>query len=179
MLLILFLILVAHEIAKQNQEQDHEQEQEKNGNLKLQSQNHRSRPFPPSGDAWCLNNAVYYNYFEDARIKYVQDPKKNFALKELLERNSFFIMVHNDCDYLDSAYLDDELNVYTRIEFIKNSSFGFKHIVEKAKSKKIIACGMGVVVHIDRITKKSLPIPQEFYDAVQKFERQVEIRKST
>jgi acyl-CoA thioester hydrolase len=125
------------------------------------------------------NNAVYFNYFEDARIKYVQEIKKDFSLKEILEGSSFFIMVHNDCDYIDSAYLDDELNVYTRIDFIKNSSFGFKHIVEKTKSKKIIARGSGVVVHIDRITKKPMPIPQEFYDAVQKFEQQVEILKST
>lgn len=125
------------------------------------------------------NNAVYFNYFEDARIKYVQDLKKNFALKELLEGNSFFIMVHNECDYIDSAHLDDELNVYTRIDFMKNSSFGFKHLVEKIKSKKIIARGGGVVVHIDRISKKSIPIPQEFYDAVKKFEMQVEFLKST
>lgn len=125
------------------------------------------------------NNAVYFNYFEDARIKYVQDLKKNFVLKELLEGNSFFIMVHNECDYIDSAHLDDELNIYTRIDFIKNSSFGFKHLVEKIKSKKIIARGGGVVVHIDRISKKSLPIPHEFYDAVYKFEQQVEILKST
>jgi acyl-CoA thioester hydrolase len=125
------------------------------------------------------NNAVYFNYFEDARIKYVQDIKKNFTLKELLEGNSFFIMVHNDCDYIESAYLDDELNIYTRIDFIKNSSFGFKHIVEKAASQRIIARGGGVVVHIDRITKKPMPIPQEFYIAVQKFEQKVQILKST
>ena len=124
------------------------------------------------------NNAVYFNYFEDARIKYVQDIKENFDLIEWLEGNSFFIMVHNDCDYFDSAYLDDELNVYTRIDFIKNSSFGFKHIVENNKSKIIIAKGGGVVVHIDRLTKKPIPIPQEFYDAVQKFEKNVEILKS-
>jgi acyl-CoA thioester hydrolase len=125
------------------------------------------------------NNAVYFNYFEDARIKYMQDIKKNFALKEILEGTSFFIMVHNDCDYIDSAYLDDELNIYTRIDFIKNSSFGFKHIVENNNTKKVIARGGGVVVHINRTTKKSIPIPLEFYDAVQKFEKNVEIIKST
>jgi acyl-CoA thioester hydrolase len=125
------------------------------------------------------NNAVYFNYFENARIRYVLDIKKEFALKEILEGNSFFIMAHNDCDYIESAYFDDELNVYTRVDFIKNTSFGFKHIVEKVGSKKIITRGGGVVVHIDRITKKPMPIPQEFYDAVQKFEHQVKILKST
>jgi len=105
------------------------------------------------------NNAVYFNYFEDARIKYVQDIKKNFALMEFLEGNSFFIMVHNESDYLESAHLDDELNVYTRIDFIKNSSFGFRHLVEKVYSKKVIARGGGVAVHIDRMTKKIIINP--------------------
>ena len=125
------------------------------------------------------NNAVYFNYFEDARIKYVQDIKKMFALKEILEGYSFFIMVHNYCDYIESAHLDDELNIYTRINFMKNSSFGFKHIVENSTNKKIIARGGGVVVHIDRETKKPTPIPDEFYGAVSKFEQQVEILRST
>jgi len=121
------------------------------------------------------NNAVYFNYFEDARVKYVQDIKRNYKLVELLENGSFFIMAHNEIDYLDSAYLDDELNVYTRISFVKNSSFGFEHIVEKIESGKIIAKGSGVVVHINVKTKESIPIPQEFYDAVKNFEPGVKI----
>ena len=124
------------------------------------------------------NNAVYFNYFEDARIKYVQDIKKIFSLKEILEGYSFFIMVHNDCDYIESAHLDDELNIYTRINFMKNSSFGFKHIVENNKNKRIIARGGGVVVHIDKKIKKQTPIQEEFYIAVKEYEPQVEILKS-
>ncbi len=125
------------------------------------------------------NNAVYFNYFEDARIKYLQDIKKLFTMKEFLEGDSFFIMVHNESDYIESTHLDDELNIYTRIEFIKNSSFGFRHLVEKNNTRKVIARGGGVVVHINRITKKSIPIPNEFYEAVLKFEKHVEIIRST
>lgn len=124
------------------------------------------------------NNAVYFNYFEDARIKYVQDIKKTYDLKELLEGNSFFIMVHNECDYLEPALLDDELKVYTRVSFIKNSSFGFEHLVEKIPSGKIIAKGGGVVVYIDKTTRKSLPLPNEFYDAVNNFEYNVIIQRT-
>ncbi len=121
------------------------------------------------------NNAVYFNYFEDSRIRYVQDLKKNFQLKELLEGNSFFIMVHNNCDYLEPAFLDDELRIHTRISFIKNTSFGFEHIVEKISTSKIIAKGGGAVVHIDKISRQPLPIPEEFYQAVKLFEKNVEI----
>lgn len=124
------------------------------------------------------NNAVYFNYFEDARIKYMQDLKKNYNLKEVLEGYSFFIMVHNECDYIEPAHLDDELIVYTKINFIKNSSFGFNHVIEKKSSQKIIAKGSGVVVHIDRRTNKSLRLPDEFYEAVKNFENEIEIKRS-
>ncbi|MBM4171619.1 MAG: acyl-CoA thioesterase [Ignavibacteria bacterium] len=123
------------------------------------------------------NNAVYFNYFEDARIKYIQDLKKNYNLKVVLEGNSFFIMVHNDCDYFESAQLDDELIVYTKIDFIKNSSFGFLHLVEKNNNKKIIAKGSGVVVHINKMTKEPMQLPQEFFDAVYIYESKVNVIK--
>lgn len=123
------------------------------------------------------NNAVYFNYFEDARIRYTQDLKKNYKLKEFLEGNSFFIMVHNYCDYLRSAHLDDELIIHTKVGFIKNTSFGFEHAVERKSDGALIAKGGGVVVHINKTTQIKLPLPQEFYDAVFDFENIVEILK--
>ncbi|MEK6552065.1 MAG: hypothetical protein AABZ54_01260 [Bacteroidota bacterium] len=54
----------------------------------------------------------------------------------------------------------------------------YRHMVEKAVTKSIIAKGRGVVVLIDRSNKKSLTLPQEFYDAVQKFEKEVVIQRS-
>ena len=123
------------------------------------------------------NNAVYFNYYEDARIKYIQDLIKNYSLKEIMTGDSFFIMAHNEADYKEPAFFDDELLVYTRINFIKNSSLGFKHLIEKKSSGKIIANGGGVFVYINRKTKTPLPLPKEFYDAVKDFESAVEIIK--
>jgi acyl-CoA thioester hydrolase len=123
------------------------------------------------------NNAVYFNYFEDARLKYVQNIVKKFKLRNFLSGDSFFIMVRNECDYIEPAYLDDELKIHTKIDYIKNSSFGFKHLVEKVSSGKIIAKGGGVVVHINKTTNQSIPLPQEFYDAVKEFEGEVKIVK--
>jgi acyl-CoA thioesterase FadM len=88
-------------------------------------------------------------------------------------------MAHNECDYLEPAKLDDVLNVYTRIEFIKNTSFGFLHIVENSLTKKIIARGGGVLVHIDKTNHTPYQLPKEFYNAVLKFESEVEIIRTT
>lgn len=121
------------------------------------------------------NNAIYFNYFEDARIKYVQELSAKYKFKEFLVGNSFFIMAHNECDYIEPALFDEKLNIYTRIGFVKNSSFGFNHLVENDADKRLIAKGTGIVVHINKETKKPYPLPKEFYEAVTDFEQQVNI----
>lgn len=121
------------------------------------------------------NNAVYFNYFEDARIQYLQDLKTKYSLNTVLENGSFFIMAHNECDYLQPALFDDELFVYTKISYIKKSSFGFKHLVINKKTNQLLASGAGTLVHIDFMTKKKIDLPKEFYDAVSAFEKEVEL----
>ena len=124
------------------------------------------------------NNAVYFSYFEDARIKYLQDLQKNYNLTQMIDGFSTFLMARNECDYMEPALFDDELNVYTRIEFIKNSSFGFRHIVENNKTKRIHAAGGGVFVYLNHKTRTKLPLPEEFYEAVKQFEYSVDILRN-
>lgn len=121
------------------------------------------------------NNAVYFNYFEDSRIRYVQDLKQKYKLNEIMEGYSFFIMAHNESDYLEPSFFDEELIVYTRVSFIKNTSFGYEHIIENKKTGRIIVEGSGVVVHINLETRRPLQIPEEFYTAVQDYEKEVKI----
>lgn len=121
-----------------------------------------------------VNNAVYFNYFEQARIQYAKDagllPDDNIFSEE-----SLYYMVHNEINYLKPSFFDDELNIYTRISYIKHSSFGFEHIVENSKSKKIIAEGGGVSVHVNPVSKKSSQISYEVIEKVKSFEPLVKI----
>ena len=116
------------------------------------------------------NNAVYFNYFEDARIKYLRDLGAKYNFEEFLVGESFVIMAHNEIDYINSTHLDDELNVYTKIAKVSKSSFSFEHYIEREIDNKEIAKGGGVLVHINRETKNSQPLPDEFHKAVLDFE---------
>ncbi len=124
-----------------------------------------------------VNNAVYFNYFEQARIKYAKDigflPEKGISLD-----GTTFYMVRNEINYLKAALFEDRLRVYTRVAYIKKSSFGFEHIIENIDTGVIIAEGAGVLVHVDPFKKKSIPLPDDFYQEVIKFELKVEILKS-
>ncbi len=121
-----------------------------------------------------VNNAVYFNYFEQARIKYAKDlgvlPKDG-----ILTDSTAFYMARNEINYLKVAIFEDHLLVYTRVSFIKNSSFGFEHIIENADTKKVIAEGSGILVHVNPNTRKSIPLYDDFYEKVYKFEKKVDI----
>lgn len=117
-----------------------------------------------------VNNAVYLNYFEDARVIYLQNLKTKYELKDILEGDSFFIMARNEIDYLQPATFDDELNVYTKIEWIKNTSFCFKHVIKNEITDEVITVGSGVMVHIKLSTKEKQQLPSSFIKAIQNYE---------
>jgi len=120
------------------------------------------------------NNTVYLVYFDEARFKYIK------AVGLMPESGWFsdgrlFFMVRNEINYFEPARFDDDLNIYTRVALIKDSSLMFEHLVENAKTNKIIADGLGVLVHVDPKTRKSAPFPYMYYDIIAKYEKDVEI----
>jgi len=122
------------------------------------------------------NNAVYLNYFETARLEYI----KSIGLmpgKGIFSDGKLFFVVHNEIDYLDHARYDDVLDVYSRISFIKNSSFGYDHLVVNQKNNKEIAKGKGVIVYVDPVTGKSTDLPELFVETIKRFEPEVRILK--
>src|ERR1035441_4016073 len=111
------------------------------------------------------NNSVYLVYFDEARFKYIKEiglmPEGGW-----FSDGRLFFMVRNEINYFEHAYFDDELNIYTRIALIKDSSLTFEHVVENAKTKNIIADSLGVMVHVDPQTHKSAPFPDIYYDKI-------------
>lgn len=122
-----------------------------------------------------VNNAIYFNYFELARIDY----RKKIGIK-LNRDGSFsdgllFFVVHNECDYFKPAYLDDELVIFTRIDFVKNSSLGFEHLVFNKTLNEFIAKGKGIIVNVNRRTGEPETLPDTVIAEIQKFDKSVKI----
>ena len=120
------------------------------------------------------NNSVYLVYFDEARFKYIKEiglmPEGGW-----FSDGRLFFMVRNEINYFEHAYFDDDLNIYTRVALIKDSSLTFEHVVENAKTKNIIADSLGVMVHVDPQTHKSAPFPDIYYDIIRKYEKDIEI----
>lgn len=120
------------------------------------------------------NNAVYINFFETARLEYIKAAGL-MPEKGIFSDGKIFFMVRNEINYRSHAYYDDELEIYSRISFIKNSSFGYDHLIVKQKTGEIIVDGKGVVVLVDPNTKKSSLLPANFIQKVKSFEPSVQI----
>ncbi|GMU87446.1 MAG: hypothetical protein AMXMBFR48_26870 [Ignavibacteriales bacterium] len=117
------------------------------------------------------NNAVYINYFEQARLQYIKDLE---LVPEggLFAENNFY-MVRNEINYRGHSRFDDELIIYSRISYIGSSSYGFEHLVTNAKTGKLIADGKGVIVQVSKPDEKPVPLSDGFRAAVNKYEKQV------
>ncbi len=97
--------------------------------------------------------------------------------KGIFSDGRLFFIVRNELNYKGFAHYDDELEIYSKISFIKNSSFGFDHLIVNSKRNNIIVEGSGVIVQVDPATKQSTNLPNDFYDKVKKYERVVKILK--
>lgn len=122
------------------------------------------------------NNAVYINYLEEGRLAYFKE------LGLIPERGVFsdgklFFVVRNEINYKDHSRFNDELIIYSKISFIKNSSFGFDHLVVKKNENIIVADAKGIIVHVDPSTGKSAPLSKDFIDKIIDLEDKVEFLK--
>ncbi|HSW55452.1 MAG TPA: thioesterase family protein [Ignavibacteriaceae bacterium] len=120
------------------------------------------------------NNAVYINFFETARLEYIKAAGL-MPEKGIFSDGKIFFMVRNEINYRSHAYYDDVLDVYSRISYIKNSSFGYDHLIIKQKTGEVIVDGKGVVVYVDPKTRKSISLPDNFIQKVKAFEPSVKI----
>jgi acyl-CoA thioester hydrolase len=120
------------------------------------------------------NNAVYINFFETARLEYIKAAGL-MPEKGIFSDGKIFFMVRNEINYRSYAYYDDVLEVYSRISYIKNSSFGYDHLIMKQKTGEMIVDGKGIVVHVDPKTRKASSLPESFIEKVKAFEPSVKI----
>lgn len=116
-----------------------------------------------------VHNAHYLHYFEVGRIEYLKTLGAKFDLNAI-KGESKVVLVRNEIDYKGPAHFDDLLDVYTRISFIKNSSFAIEGIMEKVNTKEPVSTNIAFHVWLDPLENKPKPVPDEFRKMVQQFE---------
>jgi acyl-CoA thioester hydrolase len=116
-----------------------------------------------------VHNATYLLYFEEGRVEYL----KNLGVKidiNSIQHEYKTVLVRNEIDYKSPAVFDEQLNVYTRISTIRNTSFTFEGIIEEATTKRLVAENVAVHVWLNPATNEPTRVSDEFRRLVHKYE---------
>lgn len=114
-----------------------------------------------------VNNANHITYFETARVNYFND---------ILIRNNWnktgMILAKTVIDYFEPVFMDDKVFCYTRITSFGNKSFEISNLITKLTDKGEINCaeGKSVIVCFNYEIKQTVEIPNEWKEAVKKYE---------
>jgi acyl-CoA thioester hydrolase len=115
-----------------------------------------------------VHNLWYFYYFEEARVEYVRAIGLPMDSQTFISHHKFFV-VRNTCDYFAPAYFDEELQLLTRITFVRNSSIGFEHLALKADGTAV-ARGEHVFVHVDEQTDRPSRVPEALREMIHAYE---------
>jgi acyl-CoA thioester hydrolase len=116
-----------------------------------------------------VHNANYLLYFEVGRLAYLE----NLGVKldvTIQQHESKVVVVRNEIDYRAPARFGDLLDIYTRISFIRDTSFAFEGILQHAESKQPIAENVSFHVWLDFRTNRPMRVPIEFRSVIRRFE---------
>lgn len=104
-----------------------------------------------------VNNAVYFTFFEQARVMMGE----RLGLNQLLGRVSL-ILVHASCDYKAQVVFGDELEVSVGVASLGRSSFTYELVARRVGDGTVVATGNSVHAVFDYQTGRTLPMPAPF-----------------
>jgi acyl-CoA thioester hydrolase len=112
-----------------------------------------------------VNNAVYFTYFENARLAYWKALRKN-----RMRGDVSYVLARAECDFKSQATMEDELVCHIRVSSFGRSSFRFDYLIRDERSRRPIATGHSVQVSYDYGAGKVLPLEEGLKKGIRAFE---------
>jgi len=109
-----------------------------------------------------INNVSYFKYVQASRVHYweLTGLAATFPVTRIGP-----VLLSTGCQFMQPLFYPGNIEVESRVEFMKNTSFGIHHRILNA-AKEICAEAHDVIVMFDFNTNQKVPIPLEFRDKV-------------
>ena len=105
-----------------------------------------------------LNNAVYFRYFESARMAYFE----RLRLLEYMDATGIGpILASTSCKFRIPLTYPDTVSIGVRVTEIGGDRFTMEYRVVSHKHQKVAAEGDGVIVSFNYKERQKAPIPDE------------------
>lgn len=112
-----------------------------------------------------VNNLTFIRFLQSGRVNFWEAT----GLATLFsETNKGAILVSTHCDFRKSLFYPGTAIVKTKLAYIKNSSFGLDQVILNEEGE-VCAEGRDIAVFFDFSKDKSLPIPTDLRETMQKF----------
>lgn len=113
-----------------------------------------------------INNVSYFKYIQAARVNYWE----TIGLTELLSESRIGpILASTSCQFLKPLFYPGNIVVGTKVDYIKNSSFGIHHYIMN-DTAEIVATAIDVIVVYDFKTNTKIPFPEDLRKKVEELE---------
>ena len=117
-----------------------------------------------------VNNAVYFTYFEQARIVLAD----TLGLRRSLEQAGLgLILAHASCDYRAQVVFGDTVDIGVAVTAIGRSSFTGEYEIRRVKDDSVVATGKSVQVVFDYTAGKTIVIPDVFREKLESIQTQI------
>jgi acyl-CoA thioester hydrolase len=107
-----------------------------------------------------VNNAIYFSYFEQARIHFFQQ----WIGMEWNWNEHGILVAHNEIDYKMPILLTDKVAIHVSVVHIGNRSFTLSYRVEKETPDGPLLCSSGasVLVCYNHLKKETTLVPDSW-----------------
>ena len=116
-----------------------------------------------------VNNVSYFKYIQASRVNYWEI---SLLSKLFDEKKIGPILLSTGCQFIKPLFYPGNIVIESRIEFIKNTSFGIHHRILNDKNE-VAAEAHDVIVTFDFNRNEKVPVPDIFRKALAAIEGRV------
>lgn len=117
-----------------------------------------------------VHNAIYLEYCEIGRVEYVRNLGIQLLPTGIFDDGVKINVKRNEINYESPAMVDDMLDIYTRISYLKNSSFCFEHLIFHNETGRLLVTQKSVQVNLNPETNRPERLPDELRKIIMDYE---------
>ncbi len=117
-----------------------------------------------------VHNAIYLEYCEIGRVEYVRELGIKLLPTGIFDNDIKINVKRNEINYESPAKLDELVDIYTRISYIKNSSFCFEHVLSNPATSHVYVTQKSVQVNLNLQTGQPERLPDNLRKIISDFE---------
>ncbi|HET8776463.1 MAG TPA: thioesterase family protein, partial [Candidatus Limnocylindria bacterium] len=105
-----------------------------------------------------VNNAVFFSYVEQARIRYLLDVLDSETTFDRMP----LILARVELDYRSPIFYGESVTVGTRVDRVGRTSFGMSHRMTAGGDERLVGEVQSVLVTYDYAAAKPMPVPGDW-----------------